>query len=35
LECVYRGVHSDSFPFMSCGHAPASASSGSDAMKNR
>ena len=35
LECVYRGVHSDSFPYMSCGHAIASAHSGSDAMKSR
>ncbi|KAL3816814.1 hypothetical protein ACHAXA_008677 [Cyclostephanos tholiformis] len=35
LECVYRGVHSDSLPHMSCGHTLASASSGSDAMKNR
>ena len=35
LECVYRGVHSDSFPYMSCGHAVASVNSGSDAMKSR
>jgi polynucleotide 5'-hydroxyl-kinase GRC3/NOL9 len=35
LECVHRGVHSDSFPYISCGHAPASAISGSDAMRNR
>ena len=35
LECVYRGVHSDSFPYMSCGHTLASANSGSDAMKSR
>ncbi|KAL9181781.1 hypothetical protein ACHAXT_012124 [Thalassiosira profunda] len=35
LECIYRGVHSDSFPFLSCGHGLTSAGLGGDAMKNR
>ena len=35
LECVYRGVHSDSFPYLSCGHNLTTTSLGADVMKSR
>ncbi|KAL7540375.1 hypothetical protein ACHAXR_010053 [Thalassiosira sp. AJA248-18] len=35
LECVYRGVHSDSFPFLSFGHTLTTASLGAEMMKSR
>ena len=35
LECVYRGVHSDSFPYLSCGHSITNTTLGADVMKSR
>jgi len=37
LDCVYRGVHSDSFPYLSCGvgYGVASTSLGAEVMKSR
>ncbi|KAL7552579.1 hypothetical protein ACHAWF_015885 [Thalassiosira exigua] len=35
LECVYRGVHSDSFPFMSFGHSLINTSLGANVLHNR
>mmetsp|Transcript_10464 Transcript_10464/g.23225 ORF Transcript_10464/g.23225 Transcript_10464/m.23225 type:complete len:603 (+) Transcript_10464:2-1810(+) len=34
-ECVYRGVHSDSFPFLACGHSITNPTVGADVMKSR
>ena len=35
LECAYRGVHADSFPFMSCSHTLTNSTLGMGAMKSR
>jgi len=35
LECAYRGVHADSFPFMSCSHTLTNSTLGVGAMKSR
>lgn len=35
LECVFRGVQSDSFPFLTCAHSLATPSFGADVMKSR
>ena len=35
LECVYRGIYSDSFPYMSFGQAVANAGLGAEVMKSR
>ena len=35
LECTYRGVHADSFPFMSCSHTLTNSTLGMGAMKSR
>ena len=35
LQCVYRGVHSDAFPFLSCGHSLTSSTLGADVMKSK
>lgn len=35
LECIYRGVYSDSFPYMSFGQAAANPGLGAEVMKSR
>ena len=35
LECVYRGIYSDSFPYMSFGQAAANPGLGAEVMKSR
>jgi polynucleotide 5'-hydroxyl-kinase GRC3/NOL9 len=35
FECVYRGIYSDSFPYMSFGQAAANPGLGSEVMKSR
>jgi hypothetical protein len=34
IECIYRGVHSDSFPFLSVNHTLAKTGIGADVMKS-
>ena len=35
LECVFRGVQSDSFPFLTCAHSLTNPGLGADAMRSR
>ena len=35
FECVYRGIYSDSFPYLSLGQVPANVGLGAEVMKSR